>query len=170
MALTSKLTVALAATQTATFDWGTPSAALGKTYATSLTSGTGAGSADRVWTDTRTLAASATEDLDLAGVLTDVYGATITFVKVKGLLVAAAAGNTNNVIVGGASATQFVSWVGGATHTVTVRPGAVFALFAGDADANGYATAAGSTDLLKIANSGGTTSVTYDIAIIGTSA
>jgi hypothetical protein len=120
--------------------------------------------------DTGTLAASANVDIDLAGVLTDPYGQTITFAKVKGLIVAAAAGNTNNVIVGGAAATQFASWVGAATHTVTVRPGGVLALFTGSADANGYAVAAGSTDFLRIANSGGTTSVTYDIWVIGTSA
>jgi hypothetical protein len=60
--------------------------------------------------------------------------------------------------------------VGAATHTVTVRPGGVLALFTGAADANGYAVAAGATDFLRIANSGGTTGVTYDIWIIGTSA
>jgi hypothetical protein len=51
-----------------------------------------------------------------------------------------------------------------------VRPGGVLALFTGAADANGYAVAAGATDFLRIANSGGTTGVTYDIWIIGTSA
>jgi hypothetical protein len=170
MPLTSRLSIAATALQTAALDLGTAQAQLAKSYTVDLANGTSAGQVDRVFHDTRTLAASATEDIDLAGSLVDALGATLTFARVKGLIVAAAAGNTNNVIVGGASATQFVSWVGAATHTVTVRPGAVLALFAGSADSIGYVTASGSTDLLKIANSGGTTGVTYDLVVIGCSA
>lgn len=170
MPLTSRIALTATAAQTATLDLGNAFAQLSKSYTVDLANGTAAGQADRVFHDTRTLAASATEDIDLAGVLADAFGATLTFARVKGLIVAAAAANTNNVIVGGASATQFVSWNGGATHTVTVRPGAVFALMAGAADATGYVTAAGSTDLLKIANSAGSTSVTYDLVVVGCSA
>lgn len=169
MPLTSRLSVAATALQTSVLDLGTASAQLAKSYTVDLANGTAAGQVDRVFHDTRTLAASATEDLDLAGVLVDALGGTLTFARVKGLIVAAAAGNTNNVIVGGASATQFASWLGAGTHTVTVRPGAVLALFAGSTDATGYVTAAGSTDLLKIANSAGTSSVTYDIVVLGCS-
>lgn len=169
MSLTSRISLAASAAQTATLDLGTALAQLSKSYTVDLADGTSAGQANRLFHDTRTLTASATEDIDLAGVLADAFGATLTYARVKGLIVAAAAGNTNNVIVGGASATQFVSWNGGATHTVTVRPGAVFALFAGSADATGYVTAAGSTDLLKIANSAGSTSVTYDLVVLGCS-
>lgn len=169
MTLSSRITVAVSGSQTATLDLGTASATLSKSYAAILANGTAAGQADKIFHDTRTLAASATEDIDLAGALTDAFGTTLTFVRIKGLLIAAAAGNTNNVLVGGASATQFVSWCGGATHTVTVRPGAVFALMAGQADATGYVTAAGSTDLLKIANSSSGTGVNYDIVVIGCS-
>lgn len=170
MPLTSQLSLAASALQTTTLDLGVSQAQLSKSYTVPLANGTAAGQADRIFHDTRTLTASATEDIDLAGVLVDALGNTLTFARVKGLIVAAAAGNTNNVIVGGASATQFASWVGAATHTVTVRPGAVLALIAGAADSTGYVTAAGSTDLLKIANSGGTTSVTYDIVVLGCSA
>src|SRR3990167_1265675 len=63
------------------------------------TSGAGAGHADLVWSDQRTLTASATEDLDLAGVLSDAFGAALTFARIKALIVEAAAGNTNNVQV-----------------------------------------------------------------------
>lgn len=170
MALTSKLSVGVSGKQTTTLDFGTPEASLAKTFSVSLASGTGAGQADRIFTDTRTLGASGTEDLDLAGVLTDAFGATLTFAKVKAIYIAAAAGNTNNVVVGGAASNGFITWVGGATHTVTVRPGGAFALFAGSADANGYAVTAGTGDKLTVTNSAGTTSVTYDIAVIGTSA
>ena len=67
-------------------------------------SGTGAGQATMVWSDTRTLTASATEDLDLAGALVSAFGATLTFTALKALFVRAASGNTNNVNVTRSSA------------------------------------------------------------------
>lgn len=170
MPLTSRLSIAASAIQTATLDLGTAQAQLSKSYVVDLADGTAAGQANRIFHDTRTLAASANEDLDLAGVLTDAFGTSLTFAKVKALIVSAAAGNTNNVIVGGAASNQFASWAGAGTHTLILRPGATLALFAGSADSTGYAVTAGTGDLLRIANSGGSTTVTYDIAIIGTSA
>lgn len=170
MALTSSLLVAVAAKLTTAQDLGSAVATMSKSYETALTDGTTAGKADKVFHDTRTLSASGTEDIDLAGVLTDPLGVTLTFVKIKALIISAAAGNTNNVIVGGASSNGFVSWVGGATHTVTVRPGATLALITGSADASGYGVTAATADLLKIANSSSGTGVTYDLIVVGTSA
>lgn len=170
MTLSSAASVSIAGALSTAFDQGRATFPFSLGRSVSLADGTGAGKADRVWTDTRTLAASASEDLDLAGSLLDAFGAAVTFAKVKGLLVVAAPGNSNNVIVGGASSNGFVSWVGGATHTVTVRPGAALALIAGDADATGYAVTGGTADLLKIANSGAGSAVTYSIAVLGTSA
>ncbi len=170
MPLTSRLSIAASAIQTATLDLGTASAQLAKAYTVDLANGTAAGQADRTFHDQRTLAASANEDLDLAGVLTDAFGATLTFARVKALIVAASASNSNNVIVGGAASNQFLSWVGAGTHTVTLRPGAVLALVAGSADTTGYAVTAATGDLLRIANSGAGSTVTYDIAVVGCSA
>lgn len=169
MPLTSRVTVELSGLLTTALDFTSPSSSVDIRQQIDLASGTGAGQADKIWTDQRTLAASATEDLDLAGVLTDAFGGTITLARVKAILVRAASGNTNNVAVGGASATQWAALLGTA-GTVTLRPGAVFVAAAGPADATAYVTAAGSTDLLKVANSAGSTSVTYDIAVIGCSA
>lgn len=170
MALTSRLSIAVTALQTAVLDLGTAQAQLTKSYVVDLANGTAAGQVDRIFHDQRTLTASSSEDLDLAGVLTDALGVSLTFARVKGLIVAASASNTNNVIVGGASSNGFITWVGASTHTVTLRPGAVLALFAGSTDATGYAVTAATGDLLHIANSGGTTGVTYDVAVVGCSA
>lgn len=167
MGLTSALSVGVSAKLVTPNDLGEAVATITKAYSAALTDGALAGQANRMWSDQRTLAASITEDLDLAGVLIDPLGSTVTFARVKALIISAAALNTNNVVVGGASATQFVSPFGGATHTLTVRPGATLALIAGSADATGYVTAAGASDLLKIANSAGGTPVTYDIIVIG---
>lgn len=131
----------------------------------SFTDGTGANQIKSMFSDQRTLSASATEDLDLAGSLTDVYGATITFTKIKLLAIFAASGNTNDVLVGGAGSNGFTSWVGDATDVVKVKPGGALILVA--PDATGYAVTAGTGDLLTITNSAGSTSVTYDVVIMG---
>jgi hypothetical protein len=168
MSLTTKLRAGITASQTSPLDLGTPAFSLSKIATLDLVSGTGVGAADRIFTDTRTIAASGTDDLDLAGSLVDAFGATLTFVRVKGILVVAAAANTNNVVVGGAASNQFLTWVGSASDKVNVRPGGMLLLAATDATA--YAVTAATGDLLRIANSSSGTSVTYDVVIVGCSA
>jgi hypothetical protein len=169
MALTSSLSIAANASLSAALDLATGTVPLQLRKAVSLSSGTGAGQADKVFSDRRTLAASGTEDLDLAGVLLDAFGAAITFARIKGLVIAAAAGNTNSVVVGAASATQWATLLN-AAGTVTLRPGGAFCAIAGAADGTAWPVTAGTGDLLKVANSGAGTSVTYDIVIVGASA
>jgi hypothetical protein len=122
-----------------------------------------------VWADTLTIAPSASQDIDLAGALLDALGGPVVFARIKGIAVFADAGNVNNVEVGAAASNP---WVGllGATHKVTVRPGGMFAVAAGIADATGYAVVAGTGDILRVANSAGTSSVTLDVVLIGASA
>jgi len=135
-----------------------------------LKNGTGAGQADRLYVKTATLAASATADLDLAGGVTDSFGATMTFAKVGLLYVEAKVGNTNNILLGGAAATQWASWLGDVSDKVVVRPGGFIMLGCGQADATRYAVGAGASDLLRVGNSGAGTAVTYTMLIAGTSA
>lgn len=158
--------LSLEALLTGTVDIGTVQHALAYGPAIVFDDGTGASQINQVFADTRTLAASATEDLDLAGGLTNALGATVTFTKVRALIIRPAATNTNNVLVGGASSNQFSTPFGAGTHTVTVRPGGLLALVA--PDATGYVVTAGTGDLLKLANSSSGTGVTYDIVILGT--
>ncbi|MET9729669.1 hypothetical protein ABZZ79_03080 [Streptomyces sp. NPDC006458] len=171
MPLSSGATVAVSASGelTSALDLGTGRTPQSLARKMVLGSGTGAGKADRMWSDRRTLAASATEDLDLAGVLLDAYGAAVTFARIKGIVIAADDENTNNVIVGAAAGSPWATLLG-ATHTLTLRPGAFVAVGTGLADATGYAVTAGTGDQLKVANSGSGTPVTYDIHIIGASA
>lgn len=167
MGLTTKLKAAIEYRLTASPDLGNAEAKYAGAAAVDLASGTGDNQADRVFSDTRTLAASATEDLDLAGTLTNPLGAAVVFAKIKAILIKAAAGNTNNVVVGGAAATQFVGPFGAVTHTISVPPGGQFMISAPKA---GWAVGAGTADLLKLANSGAGTGVSFDIVVIGTSA
>jgi hypothetical protein len=170
MSLTSKISLNVAAALSSSLDLVTPAARLSQRYSTELDDGTAAGAADKVFSDTRTLNASATENLDLAGSLTDALGASLTFAKVKALIVHAAAANTNNVVVGGDATTTFFGIFADETDAIVLRPGATLALFVGEADAAAYAVTAATADLLKITNSGAGTAVSYDIIIIGTSA
>lgn len=143
-------------------------AALSLQAALGFSSGVGAGQVDQIFLDTRTIAASANDDLDLAGVLVNPLGATITFARIKGILIKAAPGNTNNVIVGGGASNPFINWATGTTPAVVVKPGGFFALFA--PDAAGYAVTAATGDIFRITNSGAGTGVTYDIVLLGATA
>ncbi|MBX6382162.1 MAG: hypothetical protein IRZ07_04180 [Microbispora sp.] len=165
MTLSVRALFQLAAELTSAQDLTTASAPLSFSRQVLLTDGAGAGQADRIWSDERTLAASASEDIDLAGTLVDPFGGTITFARVKGLIVAAAAGNTNNVVIGGASSNGWVGPFGAADNTLAVRPGGLLVLMS--PDATGYPVTAGTGDLLHVANSGAGSSVTYQIVVIG---
>lgn len=170
MTLSSKVAVTVTANQSETLDLGSRSSAMTQTYKAVLTDGTGAGQADKVFHDQRTLAASATENLDLAGVLTDPLGTALTFARVKALIVKAAAANTNDVVVGGDVTNTFFGPFADETDGIRIRPGGVLCIACGEADATGFAVAAGTGDLLKFLNGGAGTPVTYDVTIIGASA
>lgn len=167
MALTATIAGSITARQTSVADLGTATFPATISKSISLTSGTAAGQADILWTDTRTLGASATENLDLAGVLTDAFGATLTAAKVKAVMISADAANTNNVVVGGHASAAFVGWFGDATDTIVLKPGYFFLL---GGSGTGYTVTATTGDLIKVLNSAGTTGVTYSITVIGTSA
>jgi len=168
MSLTSRLTVGAVARLVSALDEVTAEAPHNYSYSKDLASGTGDNQADQVFSDERTLAASATENLDLAGVLVDALGATLTFAKVRAIIIRAADANTNDVVVGGHATAAFATPFGDVTDKVKVKPGGIFVLIAPKGAA--YAVTATTADMLKIENSAGSTSVTYEVIIIGCSA
>lgn len=167
MALTTRIVAQVIASLTSPRDLSTPIDALDYTQRITLENGTGTNQADMLWHDQRSLNASANEDIDLAGALTGSFGTTLTFARIKGLIVAAASGNSNNVQVARGSSNGCTIFLA-ASDGLVVRPGGLVAWFA--PDATGIAVAAGSSDILNIANGGAGTSVTYDIVVIGASA
>ena len=167
MSLVTTITTRVKATQGGANDLGSPTFPLNNLNTINLADGTGASQADLLFSDTRTLTASATEDLDLAGGLTDVFGSVLTYVKVKAIIIKAASGNTNNVEVKPAAANGFLGPFNAAADTLEIPPSGQISLFA---PVNGWAVTAGTGDLLTITNGSSGTSVTYDIIIIGTSA
>jgi hypothetical protein len=132
-----------------------------------LAQGTGAGQADMIWSDQFTIAASATQAVDLAGNLTGPFGTTLTFARIKMVIVFAATGNTNNVnvLTPASNGTPLFLAAG---DGIAVKPGGAFVWF--DPSAAGVAVTAGTGDLLNLVNSGAGTSVTCDVVIVGASA
>jgi hypothetical protein len=163
--LTAKLVTHLLATVAGSPDVGAAAHQVDARHRLDYEDGTGAGQANALFTDTRTLTASATENIDLAGSLEDALGNAVAFTAVKAIRIRASAANTNSVIVGGAASNAFLGPFGDATDTVAVKPGGVFVI--GDGSATGWAVTAGTGDILKVANSAAGTAVTYTIEIIG---
>jgi hypothetical protein len=168
MALTSSLALTVRATLTGTHDLGTPSAPHILSLEDSLATGTGADQADQVWGDERSLNATTGEDLDLAGSLTNALGTTVTFARIKGIIIHVTTTTAGYTLqVGGASSNQFINWVANSSDIVNVRGGGVFMLWAPDATA--YVVTAGTGDLLKIYNPNAG-AITYKIMLIGATA
>ena len=67
-------------------DLATPEAKVGMKRVIDLAFGAGAGQADLIWWDRRTVAKDTTDQLDLAGNLVDAFGETLTFANVKAII------------------------------------------------------------------------------------
>lgn len=147
-------------------DIGTAKQVINHTKRSAFSTGTGLNQINRIWQDSRNILASGTDDLDLAGGLTDVFGNSLTFTKIKGLFISAAAANTNDVVVGGDASAAFFAFLGADTDKIVLKPGAWFAL--ANPSAAGYAVTATTADILQIANSSSGTAVDYDIILLGT--
>lgn len=165
MPANASIRLALEALLTATPDIGVVEHVINYGPGYVFTDGSGANQVAQVFTDTRTIAASSNDDLDLNGVLTNALGASVALTKVRAVVIKAAAGNSNDVVVGGAATNAVSSVFGATTHTVKVKPGGMLVLVAPDATA--YALTAGTADVLRITNGGAGSTVTYDIVILG---
>lgn len=171
MSLTSEMMVRFSATQLGPNDFGgsfnpTMTALLQTTF------GTAAGQANLLFIDDRTVASATNDDVDLAGVLQNAFGQTITALEVVAVFIINAPrsgpANTTNLTVG-AGTNPFLGFLGGAAHTVgPLRPGAFFCIGAGDAAGIGAVTP-GTGDILRIANSAGA-AATYQLAILARTA
>ena len=128
--------------------------------------GVAVGKADKLFAATRTLAASGSEGLDLAGGLSDPFGQPVTFARVKAVYIKAAAANANSVVLGGAATNTFLGPFAAATDKLSIAPGGSLLLIH---PGTGWTVTAGTGDILSIANSGAGASVAYDIVLIGTS-
>lgn len=141
-------------------------------WSKTLANGTGAGNAQYVYVTQPSIAASSSLNIDLAGSVTDVYGNTITFAKIKVIYVELTTTTAASTIdVGGASSAGFANWISSAGTFATdqpkvrVRNGGIF--FLGCTDGTGYAVTATTADILKITNNDGAVAASLNILIVG---
>ena len=164
MSLTSRISVTLTADQTNPLDHGTPTFQLVKKIVQDFANGTGLNQASKLFSDTRTIAPSTTEDLDLnGGGLVDALGNVLVFAKINALIIRAHPANVNNLtLLGDANS---VPILGTAATTSPLKPGGIFVY--ADPSSAGVVVTAGTGDIIQVANAGAGTSVTYDIFILG---
>lgn len=137
---------------------------LAKAFAWNVANGVGSNQADRIYADTRTLSASASEALDLTA-LANLYGS-VSFAKVKAVIVLADGANVNNVQVIRTATTGALLFMADGDG-IEVRPGGIFAWVA---PGTGFTVTDTSDDTITVTNSAGGSSVTYTIIVVGTSA
>lgn len=166
MSLTSRVAVTFTARQVVTLDLSSAESVLNSAPFLDFANGTGANQADVVWSDTRSLGPSASEDLDLiGGGLTDPFGVAFAPARIKAILISSAKANLNDMtLFGDALGPAFLNT---AATTITLAPGGVFLLT--DPSAAGYPVGAGATDIVQIANAAGTNTISYSIVILGCS-
>ena len=165
MPLSATLIVQAAVNLTSALDLVTGSAPMNFKQENAFAEGNGLNQAEDVFSDQRTITASSTDSLDLSGGLTNIYGVSLTFTKIKAIIIKAAVGNTNDVGVLAPAANGLADIFGAVGDKVLIRPGGTLCLIA--PTAAGYAVTAATADLLDIVNEAGGTSVIYDIIIVG---
>ena len=165
----ARISVSIKATYTKDLDLGDAQDPIVKTASYTLsTLGAGGSSYNQQWRDTRTLAAATNDDLDLAGSLTDAFGATVAFARFKVLGIWQTNANTADTHFRvGAAGTNPLSTLFVDTTDIIAAPRAGGCLIIVSTDATGYAVTGGSADSLRIRNTSAGTSSTYDIALLG---
>ena len=112
----------------------------------------------------RTLAAGASEDLDLNATLVDFFGNTVSPTAIKGVMVVADSTNQANIEVGGASANAWTGLFKDATDIIVLPAGA---FFCAGCPVAGWSLTAGTADLLQINNTDGSNAAKYQIVFLG---
>lgn len=147
-------------------DLASATANLDRTFSTPLTNGTGLNQANNSWSDRRSLATAANEDLDVSGSLTNALGVAVVFTKIKSITIYALPTNTTSLTISRPAANG-VPFLLAAGDGFVLTPGGTFAL-TNPSDA-GIAVTAATGDLINIANAAGATA-DYDIVIVGVTA
>ncbi len=148
-------------------DLGTDAFAGRADWTIDLANGAGANQANLVFADTRNIAASATDSLDLAGGgLLDPQRNTLVFARIKGLWVRAKSTNNaaNNVVITRPAANG-VPLFTAAGDSLALRAGEIFTWTS--PTAAGVVVTAATGDLIDFVNSAGTNTVDYDVVILG---
>lgn len=136
-------------------------------YSAGFAQGTGANNANKFYADEITVAGGASVDLDLAGVLVDVFSTATTFTKIRLIYIEVvnSDASTGEAITIGGSTSAFSSFLGDVTDKIKIRNGGCFQLSCSDATA--YAVTASTGDILKIINLDSTLPVVIRVGLVG---
>ena len=132
-----------------------------------LSNGTGSNQADRVAYDDRTLGASASEDLDLQTLTATSTGAAVGLVELRSITLKAGASNGANLTVGPGSSNGLLSLFADPSDKIKLAPGATLTLVA---PSDGAYPVSGTNKVLSVSNTDASSSSSYSILLIGTSA
>ena len=168
MSLISKLKVEFSAVQQGANDFGGPDFEPLPRKVIDFADGTGLAQADILFMDERTVASATNDDIDLAGALSNAFGATFTAAEIVGIIIDSDVDNTTTLTVGVAGTNPWVTMWAASGDGIKVFPGGVFLNFSRDASGLG-AVSGGASDVLRIANGSGA-SATYRIAVLARSA
>lgn len=162
MSVTAKFSVTLQASESRSADLESAGSSTTLNASTTFANGNGLNQADLVWSDERSLASAATEDIDVVGGLTNLFGA-ITPTKVKGLAFKTDVANTTSLTFSRPAANG-VPWLGAASDALAaLPPGGWFAMCV--PSAAGLTVAAGTADLITVTNGSGATA-TYQVGLL----
>lgn len=134
-----------------------------------LPTGTGAAQVDRIWHDQRTVAAGASDDLDLTALVRQVFGQNIStnFAAVKAILLVNQSTITgDDLAVGGAGASAFSAPFNADDNAQLMAPADSVLLLANTK--LGWPVIAGTAHVLRVHNPAAS-AVEYAIVIAGTS-
>lgn len=171
--MTNMATTIRASVSVTDFNSGTTGPAIATpslSIASELADGIGADQADVFWSDTRTIAASGSDALDLTGGgLLNGLRVAANFAKVKAIFVSV----PSSAPALGVSLTPGTNGVanlfGGTSQLLRILPGGSV-LLANPTATGIVSVTAGTADILTVTNPNGGAAVTYSIMIVGTSA
>ena len=174
MDLTTTLKIIINAVGSKTVGLVSASAPLNRTDKVTMADGSGSGQADLMYTVSDTLASGANTTIDLLGALSQVFGDTLNFAKVKAIFIRnniAVTGAT--LIVGGAAANAFDGIFADSSDKDNIPPTGA------DSDAiwgmtrinpgTGWTVDATHQNLKLEHDASDSNDISYDIVIIGTS-
>lgn len=164
--VTASLSVRLSATDFKAPPVGGASHQVDQVFALALAAGVGVGNADTLLTKAINIAGSGSATVDLSGATPDAFGANVAFADIQCLMLIAATGNVNDIVLGNAASAPWVGPFDAGTDTVGVHPGGILLM----ADPKGWPVTPTTADLLKLTNSSSGAAVTGILILIGRSA
>lgn len=163
MPIVGKVDVVISMTESKTNDKGVSVMPHLMEQHTVVDPGSGSNQVQVVYSDSNSVTAGVPVTYDLRGVLASILDATIqNFAVVTGIEIVNKSTTTGQYLTVGAGSNPFISWLAATGDAIVIGPGGKFLL---ESPIDGYATTAGTADILQITAATGT--IAFDIIIWG---